>query len=282
MAKRVAFGRINRRLPDTHQTLDMRPLREDLVQLVESRELRAEVKGREWIAADMSLDASGDFMTGVIGYSQAELKRDFDDETFSWVKGPTREDPGASVDTLVPFAIDIRDDRRWVGFVPSRLIRTRAFSEGFTILLNKAVEAVRLIPAEWEVDMLSTLTTIEEWLDDNPDVVLFVRTVKFTNPGRDISAERAEMRALSAKAKKEHFIATSQGYLNLQDNPEFVDLTEGIETGDVDIELRARSGRRYLSVDHAAEDYVDDFGHDLQTGMARVLDAVRRYAESKE
>jgi hypothetical protein len=279
--KRVAFGRINRRLPEEHLSLDMRPFREDVVALAESGELRAVVEGREWIAADMSLDPSGDFMTGVLGYSDVETKRDFEEEAFSWVKGPTREEAGASTQTLVPFAIDVRDDHRWVGFVPSRLIRVRKFSEGFSIVLNRAVQTLGLIAAEWEVNMLTDRSTIDEWLEENQDVVLFVRTVKFENPGRDISAERAEMRALAAKQKTESFQAPPQGYLRLQQNEEFEGLLHGVETGDVDIELKARSGQRFKSLEHADERFISDYGSDLETGMGRVLDALREYAEAK-
>lgn len=81
---RVAFGRINRRLPESHQTLEMRPFKEDMLALAESRETRAVVRDREWIAADMSLDASGTFMTGVLGFAEEEVLRDFEPEAFSW------------------------------------------------------------------------------------------------------------------------------------------------------------------------------------------------------
>jgi hypothetical protein len=77
----VAFGRLNRRLPD-QQSFARRPFAEDMRALAESRQTRAEIDEREWVAADLTLDISGDFMTGVLGYAESELRRDFEDDAW--------------------------------------------------------------------------------------------------------------------------------------------------------------------------------------------------------
>lgn len=66
----------------------------------------------------MTVDPSGDFMTGILGLSEEEELRSFEDEAFSWLKGATRTEEGASERTMVPFAVDLREEERWVGFAP--------------------------------------------------------------------------------------------------------------------------------------------------------------------
>src|SRR6266508_3556064 len=113
--RQVAFGRLNRRVPD-QQSFARRPFAEDMRALAESRQTRAEIDEREWLAADLTVDVSGDFMTGILGYAEAELRRDFEDQAFSWIKGRTSMAEGASRRTTVPFAVDLREDRRWGSF----------------------------------------------------------------------------------------------------------------------------------------------------------------------
>src|SRR2546426_12775473 len=107
--RRVVFGRVNRRRTETGtDSLDLRPLRQDMESLAESKQLRATVRGVQWVAGDFGTDASGDFMTGTIGFTENELRRDFDEETQSWIKGPSTVAGGASKRTVVPFAMDTR------------------------------------------------------------------------------------------------------------------------------------------------------------------------------
>ena len=192
---------------------------------------------------------------------------------------------GASRRTIVPFAIDLRDDGRWVAFTPSLRIRPPAFSLGFGIVLNKAVEKLKLIPAEWEVDPVTSRSRVEVWLQENPEVTKFVRIVLFHNPRRDIGEERQEMRALAAKYKREEFVAPANDALELQGNEEFENKLEGLETGDIEIELHARGpGKakpRFKSREMVDETYIDDFGDDYERGMSLVLDVLRDYAEGK-
>src|SRR3954463_614594 len=73
--RRVAFARINRR---TEQRLDDRPFDAEMRALADSHLTKAEWKGREWTAADLAIEMSGRFMTGILGFMAAELLTDFD------------------------------------------------------------------------------------------------------------------------------------------------------------------------------------------------------------
>lgn len=282
---RVEFGRINRRLPEEQGTLDMRPFREDMLALAASRETYAEVAGRTWIAADMTLDPSETFLTGILGFSDEEELTDFEQHAFSWLKGPTKTVAGASRRTMVPFAIDLRDKNRWVAFAVSQRIRAAAFGKGFQIVLNRAVAALKLLPAEWDVNIVSSPSHIEDWLEEHPEVVRFVRIVRIPNPRRIVDEDREKMQALDARVKREEFRPYQNETLSVRDSPLFQELISGTDTGDVAVELHARAvGRshpRFRSDEHADETHVRDFGADLQTGMELILDALRNYAEQR-
>jgi hypothetical protein len=62
-------------------------------------------------------------MTGVLGFAVVDQIRSFDEETWSWTKGETVALRGAPSATTVPFAVDLRADRRWVAFATSNNIR---------------------------------------------------------------------------------------------------------------------------------------------------------------
>src|SRR5438132_3556679 len=113
--KRVAYARVNRR-SDATEPFQLRPFRDDMATLVQSHQTQAEFRGATWIAADLRLDPSANFMMGILGFSDRETLVDFDPAAYSWLKGPTHEHEGASVRTMVPFAVDLREDHRWVAF----------------------------------------------------------------------------------------------------------------------------------------------------------------------
>ena len=263
----------------------MRPFREEMQILAESRQTEAEIRARLWIAADMTLDASGDFLTGVLGFADAEDFRDLDRQSFSWIKGEVQRAHGASRSTMVPFAVDLRDDHRWVAFATSHRIRQNNFSQGLGIILTSAVKRLRLIPAEWEVDLVTSFTTVEEWLEEHPDVYELVRIVRFPNPRRDIDEDRKKMKALGASRKAESYSSGRDNRLELEGNPVFEHLSEGLDTGDVAIILKARgpagSKPTFKSWESADEAHIEDFGDDYQLGMERILDVLRRYVEER-
>ncbi|MEV5210219.1 hypothetical protein AB0K35_22365 [Micromonospora sp. NPDC053740] len=112
--RRVVFARINRR----NNTLGIRPFADDMRALADSRlttfvvPATPERPARAWYAADMRLAMGDDFMTGVLGYSVVDQKRYFDPDSWSWIKGATEDSDAASQDTVVPFAVDLREHNR--------------------------------------------------------------------------------------------------------------------------------------------------------------------------
>jgi hypothetical protein len=286
--KRVAFARINRRT--TNEAFQMRPFREDMRVLVESHETRAEWRGNEWVAADLSLDPSGDFMTGILGFADLETFRDLDPAAFSWLKGPVTQIVGASERTMVPFAIDLREHERWVAFGTSLRIQPQGFAAGFEATLNAALEKLNLMPSEWNVDLVLGKARVEEWLIEHPTVVVFQRTVRLHNPSRMIDDDRAEMRQLAARTKKETFSvptprsAKNASWLATRENELFERKLEGLDTGDLDVHLEAVEGRTRVTFDssrRADRASVEDYGNDLEFGMELMLRAVQEYASRR-
>jgi hypothetical protein len=235
--RRVAFARINRR--SETEAFAPRPFAEDMRLLAESHGTRASFRGSEWVAADLRVLPSEDFMTGILGFSDEETLHDLDPSVFSWLKGPTRTVEGASERTMVPFAIDLRESERWIAFGTSLRIQPPGFAAGFQATLNAAVAQVGdgLMPTEWEVDLVTGQHRVEEWLEIHPNVTTFTRVVRLHNPREKLDADRAEMKALAARTKTETFsISTARGqHLNIKDNPEFESKLEGVDTGDLDV-----------------------------------------------
>lgn len=263
----------------------MRPFAEDMQALAESHRTRYTVENtagrpdRTWIAADMSIDPSGDFMIGVLGFSIVDQVRAFDEDSWSWTKGETTALHGAPSATTVPFAVDLRNERRWVAFATSTNIRQINFGAGFQFVLNQAVSELGLWPTNWEFDLVLSRGTVRQWINDHPQVFRLVRTLRFSNPGIDLDAERAAMRALGAERLREEYSAPRSGLLETGGD-EFERKLEGVETGDATLRVYAREGRTHVefrSSDHADYTTVDEFGDDLVRGMELVLEALRRY-----
>lgn len=288
VTRKVVFARINRRR--TKQgTFDMRPFAEDIRVLANSRrtthsERKAGAPTRHWFAADLHLTPHGDFLLGTLGYSEELEHREFDADAWSWVKGETRWANTGSEQTVVPFAIDLHEHGRWVAFATaSRMTSTRCRA-GLQHVLREAVSASRLIPADWDVDLVTSRSTVSEWLAKHPRVFNFVRTLKFSNPGLDLDGDREEMRAFGANRKTEEFAARRGGTL-VTDGDDFQRKLAGVERGDVEIELSARTDAAgqtavFKSKDTPDQLEVDDFGVNLEVGMDTVLHALQMYVAS--
>jgi hypothetical protein len=247
--------------------------------LAESHETRTRFRNHEWIAADMRIEST-DFMVGVVGFADTEQLRDFDPQTFSWLKGEIREAFGASERTMVPFAIDLREDKRWVGFGTASRIQPAGFASGFEATLNAAIEKVGQMPTDWAVDLVQPKELVEQWLLAHPGVVKFSRTVRLHNPVSHIDDDRSEMQALAARTKTETFSAQRNRTLEIANNPLFEEKLSGIETGDLDVVLIAKEGStevRFSSKQHSDHTFIDDYGQDLERGMELVLRAVAEY-----
>jgi len=268
----------------------MRPFREDMEVLANSHRTtyqRARSNNRPeqtWFAADMTITPDGDFLTGTLGYSERQEHREFDDVTWSWVKGATREEDSASEQTVVPFAVDLRDENRWVAFAVSPRLQHSAFRSGFENVLRQAVVDAGLIGAEWDVDLVLSRASVDSWIDRHPRVFTMTRTVKFSNPGRDFDDDRVEMRSMGARRKTEEFAAPPRRILDVH-SEEFQAKLVGTETGDLELHLKARaeggeSVARFNSRDRADETYVEDFSV-LEQGLEAVLQALREYSATR-
>ena len=277
---RVVFGRVNRRHPES---VDMqpRPFEEDVKALVEARTTKALALGHLWVAADLTLDAHEDFLIGVLGYSTHETFQILDEETFSWLKGEELEAAGATVDTMTPFAIDLRENRRWIGFTSTRRIRQRNFTNALSIVMTTAAAEAGLVPLEWDVDLSTPTQSVIEWLADHPSVQLMTRVVRTPNPRKVFDEDRKRLQQLDASWSETTYHAHRGKDLDLQGNQAFDDLVEGIEEGYIEIRLTSREGSQkaeFFSRKHAAIHQIAPFGSDLSLGMASVLEAVKDYS----
>jgi hypothetical protein len=278
----VEFCRINRRTLD--RSLQVRPLIEDLTALANSGETIAEVRRTTYRAADLRLDASSTFMTGLLGFSERDVLRQFEDDAFSWLKGEIQEIDGATTATVVPFAIDLREHRRWVAYALSHRIRSNVFRQALSATLNHAVAALGLLPTEWEVDPVMSARTIEEWVNEHTEVVVFTRRVKLTNALKDVDEARRKMRELGATRQEETFRAPRGESLDVQNNHEFEEMIGGVETGDMEVVLEARVGKgrtRFRSTEHTDRTTIPDFGADLEHGIDLVLNVLRTFSEQR-
>lgn len=268
----------------------MRTFAEDITELASSRRTQTAQRGkggeliRTWTAADMTIEPSGEFMTGTLGFSSPEDRKVFNAEAWSWVKGELIGLDAASRGTVVPFAVDLRESHRWVAFAPTGRIQPVTFASGLERALNTAVAEAGLIPTEWEVDLVTSRAEIEEWLETHPLVYFMRRIVKMSNPGREFDSDRAEMRALAARKKTEEFSAQRGRTLDI-DSETFAEKIDGTQTGDVELQLIAhREGAgdvKFYSRRSADEELIDDFGADLMRGMEFVLVALQVYARGR-
>jgi hypothetical protein len=284
--RRVVFGRINRR----NQTLGMRSFAEDMLTLADSRRTTAIIEGtaeraeQTWYAADMQLVVTGDFMIGVAGFSVNEEKRFFDNEEWSWLKGPTENSDAASQETVVPFAVDLREHNRWVAHATTGRIPPTRFRPAFARVLSAAAANAQLMAADWECDPVMSRRTVREWLANHPRVKSVKRTISFSNPGLDLDDDREKMRALRARRMTEEFAAYPTRDLNVESSV-FEPMLNGLETGDVRLQMEARVAggvtAKFDSEESADHSYIDDYGTDLQRGMELVLRSLVDYAETR-
>jgi hypothetical protein len=282
--KKVVFARINRRRKQA--TLDMRPFGEDVRVLADTHattfsESRKDSPPRHWFAADMRITPHGDYLVGTLGYSEELDHIAFDTEAWSWVKGETRRANTGNEQTVVPFAVDLHAKGRWVAFATASRMTALQCRAGLEHVLREAVHRSGLVPADWDVDLITSRSTVSSWLRAHPKVFKLIRTLKFSNPGLDLDGDRQEMRAIGANRKREEFAAPRGLTLSTQ-GEDFQRKLEGVESGDVEIEMQARgeSGRQtavFKSKDTPDELFIDDYGVNLEEGMEAVLRILRQY-----
>ena len=237
----------------------------------------------EWIAADLEIDPTDSYLTGTLGFSSKEVVRRFNDDKFSWLKSEAIETVGAKPTTVVPFAVDIRDDRRYVAFATTGRIPATRFAFGFERALRAATERLQMVGAEWDVDLMPDVSTVRQWIATHPNIIKITRGMRRHNPVDHINDDRAEMRAYGARRKDEVLYAALNSTLKVNDNDWFEAKLQSMFVGDVDLRLEAREGEtvvRYSSKKKVDSVHVDDYRQDLELGIALVLAALRLYEGS--
>jgi hypothetical protein len=253
-----------------------------MLALAVSKSTRAEYNDRVWIAADMDFTDDSEFLTGILGYASVDVRTQFDEESWSWLKGTVQVAEGAAPESLVPFAVDLDEHKRWVAFAPSGRLTERNFPQGFQATLNEALRTQHEGFSDWEVDIVSDTAALREWVRSHPEVTKLQTIVRLPNPGRDLSADREQMRRLGAWRKREIFDPPPGGTLNL--DSEVDDLTADVDQTNVDVEIQAREGNRktiFNSRTRREQRFIDEFGEDLRTGIESVLEALRAWSAER-
>lgn len=212
--RRVVFGRVNRR----HQSsIDQTSFEHEMRLLAALGRFEAVAGDKRWIVGDIEVDESTAFLSGIIGFTDPETRLHFDESANSWIKALSEEVEGASSKAVVPFAIDLRPSRRWTASATSPRVRAETFCKGIQLALN-AARSERGFSTDWEVDLVASRETVDEWVERHPDVRLIRRTVKLPNPGRDVSEDIRQMRDLAAARKTEEYTAPYKQNLRAVDD----------------------------------------------------------------
>jgi len=279
----VEFCRINRRT--RVPTLQMNPFAADMAALAEQGMdlLEATVRRSLFIAADLTITSDGNYMTGTLGFAEEEILRTFDRTAHSWLKADVANVEGATLQTVVPFAVDLREKRRWAAFATTGRIRATLFRQAFEATLNAAVIRLGLMPTGWEVDPVMSVGALADWLAEHEEVFKIVRRVKLTNPSKEVDEVRRKLLRLGGSVWNDSITAPRNEVLET-DNEEFRNHVKDIETGDSVVELRARAGQgeaRFKSIDHREFTTVASYGQNLDIGMDRVLSVLVDFSEAR-
>ena len=283
--RRVVFGRVNRRY---QSSIDQTRFDDEMRMLAALGRFEAVEGDKRWIVGDIEVDESTSFLSGVIGFTDPETRLHFDEIANSWIKALSEEVEGASSKAVVPFAIDLRPDRRWTASVTSPRVHAETFCRGIELALN-AARSERGFSTDWEIDLVASPATVEEWIKHHPVIRLIRRTVKLPNPGRDLSDDIREMRNLGAERKTEEYSARRNQNLRAVDDEgrasdAIMDMISGIDTGQVEVYLEARGPRglvKFRWTSNVDETYVADFADDWQLGIEFVRDALREYSKQR-
>ena len=281
--RRVVFGRINRRYQDSFDESSFRNEMQMLAEL--GRFEAAQSNSKRWIVGNIELHRKATFLTGIIGFADPEIRLHFNETSDSWTKGISELVAGASSQAVVPFAVDLRPDRRWTASVTSSRIRAETFCRGIERAINVARSQLGLNP-DWEVDVVTSRTAVNDWIELHPEIRRIKRIIKLPNPRRDISKDIADMQDLAAQRKEEQYTAGRGQRLRAVDesgrtSDAIQNLTAGVETGQVEIDLEARGPNgsyKFRSVTNADSVRIRDFMNDLEVGIELVLMALDEYS----
>lgn len=283
--RRVVFGRVNQRY---HGSIDQLSFHDQMLLVSELGHFEAYQGGKRWIVGNIAIDKTTSFLSGIIGFADLEVRLHVDEVSGSWLKASSQLVDGASSQAVVPFAIDLRPNRRWTASVTSPRIRPETFCRGFELSINRARSRLGL-DMSLEVDVVTSRTTVEEWVEMHPEIRVIRRVVKLPNPRRDIAQDIQDMEDLAASRKEEQYTAGRNQNLRAVDDAgrasnAIRNLTVGLDTGQVEITMEARGpggGSRFRSVTSPDETRIPDFMDDWQHGIELVLYALRDYSDRR-
>jgi hypothetical protein len=154
------------------------------------------------------------------------------------------------------------------------------------MILSGAVSKVGLMPLEWEVDLVKDVALVEDFIERYPNITRFVRIIHRQN-GMRLDEDRRQMQELWAHEKRVEFRTAERkrtGVLNVQGNPDFHEWLDGLDEGDVDVELQAGHGiskQYFSSTNRAVRDWVPDYGTNMELGMDYMLAALHKFVEDR-
>lgn len=270
--QRVLFARVNRR---AEPSLVQRDFREVMLSLTAARNLRCTYGGHEWIAGDLEVTPD-DLLVGVLGYSTVETAYNFDEDSWSWLKGTQTTVEGGGKHTLAPFAIDLNRSRRWIAFAPTGYINDRSFDHGLQAVLQEALRRQEEVFSDWEVNMYASSEKLRDFLLANgTDIESLTLILRMPNPGRYLDDDRAAMERLKAGTLNQRFTPRRNQTLDVS---RVVDeLAEEISGTDADIHIRTRTGPRFNSNEQPTSVFIEPFGSELRLGIELVSDALRQF-----
>jgi hypothetical protein len=279
----VVIGRINRR-PGTLGE-ELASFRDEMEALVSQKSWEAPAVSQQWLASDLEWDANKNFVTGLVGYEDKETYFSPDEQDRSWSKAKQDTSKGGTVKTVVPFAIDARDEHQWIAFAQTMNIRGRKFRQAMTALLSRAAIDAGLMPAEWDVDPVTESETVLDWIAQHPEVTTLTRVVKFQN-GRPEKYERDRewMRQLKTPKLTETYKPV-EGERVDTGAPAFGEMLDELEHGYIELVLVSGRGSqqvRFNSVTRVHDETIPTYGKDFQQGIGLVLDKLVSWVAKRD
>jgi hypothetical protein len=279
----VVIGRINRR-PGTLGE-ELASFRTEMEALVARGSWEAPAISHDWLASDLEWDSTHNFVTGLVGYEDKETYFTPDQEERSWSKAKQDTSRGGTAKTVVPFAIDARDDHQWIAFAQTANIRGRKFRQAMTALLTRAAIDAGLMPAEWDVDPVVESETVLDWIAIHPEVTTLTRVVKFQNARPEkYERDREWMRQLKTPKLTETYKPVEGKQVDTGAEA-FGEMLDELEHGYIEMVLISGRGSqqvRFNSVTRVHDETIASYGKDFQQGISLVLDKLVSWVAKRD
>jgi hypothetical protein len=279
----VIIGRINRR-PDTLGA-DLASFHDEMEALVTRESWEAPAVARNWLASDLKWDPSKTFVTGLVGYQDSEVYFTPDQKDRSWSKAKQDTTKGGTSKTVVPFAIDAREDHQWIAFAQAAKVRSKTFRQAMTALLTQAAINANLMPAVWDVDPVVEPETVLDWIRENPDVATLTRIVKFPNARPEkYDIDREVMRELNTPKLTEIY-KPPEGERVHTDSAAFSEMLNELERGYIEMKLVSGRGTevvRFNSASRKHDEVIEAYGRDFDRGISLVLSKLVSWVSKRQ